>query len=115
MLLALREGKHSIITSPVLLDELTRVLGHPKLPPVATHPLLPVVLEWLHRPEHLVIPQERFAVVRSDPADDRVLEAAIAGQADAIVSGDRDLLGLMEFRGIPTLTARGFAARYPSA
>ncbi len=112
ILIAIREGKHTFITSPELLDELARVLAYPKLRPVATHPLLPVILAWLHWPEHLVIPQERISVVRADPADNSVLEVAIAGKADTIISGDRDLLTLHRFRGIPILTARGFVARY---
>jgi predicted nucleic acid-binding protein len=34
-----------------------------------------------------------------------VIAYAIAARADAIVSGDRDLLDLDEYRGIPILTA----------
>jgi len=39
-----------------------------------------------------------------DPQDDFVLEAALNGSAEAIVSGDKDLLALDPFRGIPILT-----------
>lgn len=46
-----------------------------------------------------------------DPDDDHVLECAVAGHADAIVTGDRDLLALVEFRGIRILTLREFLAR----
>ena len=52
-------------------------------------------------------PDIALAVSR-DPDDDRVLEAAQAGHADFIVSGDRDLLDLREFVGIPILTPTGF-------
>jgi putative PIN family toxin of toxin-antitoxin system len=41
-----------------------------------------------------------FAVVKLDPADDKFLACAVDGRADWIVSGDRHLLGLKEFRGI---------------
>jgi predicted nucleic acid-binding protein len=51
-------------------------------------------------------PDVRVRVVGEDPDDDRILEAAIAGRADAIVSGDRHLLALRAFRGIPILTPR---------
>lgn len=43
-----------------------------------------------------------------DPDDDRILELAVSGRADAIVSGDRDLLVLHPFRDIPILSAAGF-------
>jgi putative PIN family toxin of toxin-antitoxin system len=36
----------------------------------------------------------------SDPDDNRILEAAIEGHADVIVSGDKHLLDMNPFRGI---------------
>jgi predicted nucleic acid-binding protein len=41
-----------------------------------------------------------------------VLEAAIAGKADAIVSGDQHLLALKQFRGIPVMAAAAFASQH---
>jgi predicted nucleic acid-binding protein len=42
-----------------------------------------------------------IAEITADPADNRVLEAASAGQATVIVSGDRHLLGLGTWREMP--------------
>ncbi|MBI2917013.1 MAG: putative toxin-antitoxin system toxin component, PIN family [Chloroflexi bacterium] len=47
-------------------------------------------------------------IVREHPADDRVLECAVAGKADYVVSGDRHLLALREFQGIPIVTPTEF-------
>src|SRR6266849_2180663 len=47
-------------------------------------------------------------VVTDDPDDNRVLECAVAGRADYIVSGDRHLLNLKAHASIPILTARQF-------
>ena len=44
-------------------------------------------------------------VVERDPDDNHVVAAAIAASADAIVSGDDDLLSLQEAAGIPVLRA----------
>lgn len=44
-----------------------------------------------------------------DPADDIFLEVAVNGQADAVISGDADLLSLDTFRGIPIITPAAFA------
>ncbi len=52
---------------------------------------------------------ERVADCR-DPGDDKYLELALAGQADVIVSSDRDLLDLDPWRGIPIVTPAGFLA-----
>lgn len=44
-----------------------------------------------------------------DPTDSVVLEAALAGRADAIVTGDRHhLLPLKRIRDIPIMTPRAF-------
>lgn len=112
VVLMIREGRHALVTSTALLAELARILAHRKLRRVATHPLLPSILEWVHRPEHLVVPQERVQAIEADTADNAVLEAAIEGHADVIVSGDRHLLDIGEFRGIPIVTAATFAARH---
>ncbi|MBW4673704.1 MAG: putative toxin-antitoxin system toxin component, PIN family [Desmonostoc geniculatum HA4340-LM1] len=47
-----------------------------------------------------------------DPKDIRVLAAAIAANAEAIITGDLDLLVLIEFNGIPILTPQDFLMRY---
>jgi putative PIN family toxin of toxin-antitoxin system len=46
--------------------------------------------------------------VSRDPADDVVLGTAIAGQCDAIVTGDRDLLDLVTHGAITIVSPRGF-------
>ncbi|MBN3870051.1 putative toxin-antitoxin system toxin component, PIN family [Nostoc sp. JL33] len=47
-----------------------------------------------------------------DPKDTVVLAAAVAANAEAIVTGDLDLLVLIEFNGIPILTPQDFLSRY---
>jgi len=48
----------------------------------------------------MVEPNITLRVIQSDPDDDRILECAVAGNADLIVSGDRHLTKLKEFQGI---------------
>ena len=43
-----------------------------------------------------------------DPKDDKFLELAVNGNANIIVSGDKDLQGLHPFRNIPILSPREF-------
>jgi predicted nucleic acid-binding protein len=50
----------------------------------------------------LVTPQNKISACR-DPKDNKFLEAALAGEADCIVSGDADLLVLTPFEDIPIL------------
>ena len=47
-----------------------------------------------------------------DANDNMILETAIAAGADAIVTGDLDLLVLQEYERIPIVTARKFLERF---
>ncbi|MFP9062513.1 putative toxin-antitoxin system toxin component, PIN family [Natrialbaceae archaeon A-chndr2] len=55
-----------------------------------------------------VEPNEEITAVVDDPDDDKFLEAAIAGNVDYLVSGDKHLLTLESFRGIEIVTPRTF-------
>ena len=55
-----------------------------------------------------VLPEESIHVVEADPSDNKFIEAAVAGQADYIVSGDNHLLDLKEYKGISIITPRAF-------
>ena len=56
----------------------------------------------------IVEPGESLKVIADDPDDDRVLECAVKGRADVIVSGDRHLLKLGRYRGVSIVTVRQF-------
>ena len=47
-------------------------------------------------------------VVTSDPDDDAVLECAVVGKAQCVLTGDRHLLALESYEGIRILTASHF-------
>ena len=64
--------------------------------------------DWLAETERqlrviarLVEPTESLRAIEADPTDDRILECAVAAEAEVIVSGDTHLLSLGSFRGIP--------------
>lgn len=46
-----------------------------------------------------------------DPKDNMILELAVNGKADVIVTGDQDLLTLGSFRGIPIWTPAQYLAQ----
>ena len=43
-----------------------------------------------------------------DPDDDKLLETALMGDAGCLITGDRDLLAMSPFRGIPVLRPAAF-------
>lgn len=53
----------------------------------------------------------RLKVVRRDPSDDKFIECAVALQANVIITGDRALEMIKEYRGIKILTPQQFLKR----
>jgi len=62
----------------------------------------------LRRAGIVVEPSQTRTLVTQDPDDNRVLEVAVDSKADVVVSGDRHLLRLKEFQGIPIQSPRQF-------
>ena len=57
-------------------------------------------LKLLFRAGELVTPTQPLAVIANDPDDNRILECAVEGRANLIVSGDRHLRRLRVYQGI---------------
>ncbi len=78
-------GRIELVTSPALLAEFGRVLSEK----FGWEPhMAEQAVGQVARLGTVVRPRRRGAVIREDPDDDRVLEAAGAEEADAIITGD---------------------------
>jgi len=55
----------------------------------------------------LVSPSEKLAVL-DDEADNRILECAVAGKAEAIVTGDKAMLMLKRYQNIKIIALTGY-------
>ena len=93
-----------LITSPVLLDELAKTMREKFGLNPADLPLLKIYADTAIIVKSNPLPQP----VCRDKDDDELLATALAGEAEAIVSGDKDLLILKEFQGIKILSPRRF-------
>ena len=111
VLRSLRDGRFVIIYSTPILVEIIDVLGRDTFrTKYHVEPEdISVLINLIRLRGELVIPKKRVSVCR-DAKDDKFLEAALAGNADAILSGDDDLLVLNPFENIPVLTPAEFLA-----
>ena len=57
-------------------------------------------------------PSVKIDIIKYDPDDNKILECAIAGNVDCIVSNDKHLLKIKKFRNIPILNPHDFAEKY---
>jgi len=62
-----------------------------------------------------VFPKKSLKVIKIDEADNRVLEAAIESRAQFIITGDKHLLELGDYKGIKILKPTEFLSRTPFA
>lgn len=106
------EGRLEIATSRPLLAEFGRVL-ETKFGWVPAR--VSDAVAQVARVARVLEPAVLIAVVLADPADDRVLEAALAFKAETIVGGDRHLLDLEQWREIRMLTPAQFLAEWPQS
>lgn len=68
------------------------------------------IISLLSKNSDIIIPEQKHQISR-DPGDDKFIECAISGKAIFIISGDSDLLDLMNVSGVEIITAREFLER----
>jgi putative PIN family toxin of toxin-antitoxin system len=97
---------HEILLCDELLEETLTNLHHKiKLP----NSIVEDVGALLREHSSMMRPVPLAADLCRDPDDVKVLGLAVSASADCIVTGDKDLLILKEFQGIPILTPRSFS------
>ena len=107
----LAEKRYKFLYSEATLEEVVDVLARPRLRrrfPLRSRDPKTVVDLILLRGE-AVEPRRSWTVCR-DPKDDKFLDVAVEGHADALVSGDEDLLVLHPFQGISIVQPAQFLA-----
>ena len=109
---ALEGGAFTMVTSEALHGELEEVLARPRLRQRSARNEVELqdFLVGLRDRATIVTPSFKLVVIDRDPSDNAVIEAAIEGEADFIVSGDAHLLELGSYEGILIVTPATFLA-----
>ena len=97
---------HELVTSEFILDEFRDKLIS-KFDYTVTE--VQEALELLRLAMQVVLPATLENPVSRDPDDDMVLSTAILASAACIISGDRDLLILGNYRGVDIIAPAQFA------
>jgi putative PIN family toxin of toxin-antitoxin system len=102
-------GKVEMVSCESLLDELRDVLTRPDKPFCLSAQEADKVINNVRSYVRLVVPTRKVDVCR-DPDDNLVIECALAGGAQYIVTGDPDLKVLRCFEEIEIVDVRTFVS-----
>ncbi len=105
---AVDEGQ--LLVSDATLGELADVLSRAKFDPYVSLEDRQDFIRVLNRVAERIIVTAPIKACR-DPKDDKFLEVALNGEANLILTGDRDLLALHPFRGVDILSPREYLER----
>ena len=96
-----KRGKFQLVSSPKLVEELVETLRSFKISMPEE-----LIEEWKNliiENSIMVDPLVAIKTVNDDPEDDKLVETAVYGEADFIVSQDKHLLELKEYNRIKIL------------
>ena len=99
-----REEIEVLVSEPILteIERILRLKIRRSLWDIIT------ILIAIRQNSTLISPESKLLVITEDEADNRIIECAFHGKAQYIVSGDRHLLSLKEYRGITILSPTEF-------
>lgn len=109
----MRNGEYTLLYAEEMLDELVEVITRDKiwkrykLTEETVNTFVNSIIEHGEKVEVVTV----LDVCR-DPDDNILLALALDGKADYIVSGDKDLLELTPFQGIPIVAPAEFLAMF---
>ncbi len=96
-----RKGKFQLVNSPKLIEEFLETLGSFKISMPKE-----MIQEWKNiiiENSVIVNPIITINAVKDDPEDNKLVEAAVCGRADFIITQDKHLLKLKEYNKIKIL------------
>jgi putative PIN family toxin of toxin-antitoxin system len=101
-----------VVASLPLISEFERVLWYPRVRRYIklSEEEIDRLQKRLKAVAAVVDPHFTLEIVKKDPADNRVLECAVAGEASCIVTGNTHLLELGEYQQIVILRPAEFLA-----
>jgi len=96
-----------VVVSEEMLKELSEVSSRPKFKNIFTAKRIKELFSLLDSYAIVISPGQNIVACR-DEKDNFLLEVALEGKADYLITGDEDLLVLNSFQGIKIITPKDF-------
>jgi putative PIN family toxin of toxin-antitoxin system len=106
ILMLWKEGKIQLINSIEIITEISRILSDFKIQLSDENKK-----EWIHlitNNSKIVEPYEKFDIIKDDPTDNKFIDVAIAGKAEYIITRDKHLLKIKQFRTVKIILPEDF-------
>jgi putative PIN family toxin of toxin-antitoxin system len=94
------DGRYELVVSPAIVREMARVLRRDF---AWREDRVQMAIRVVAQTARIVVPRTVIGVVTGDPDDNRILECAVDGEADIVVSNDHHLLNLRTYADIPIM------------
>lgn len=105
-----RDKKIDLVISPAILNEYLRVMDilSQQYPGVDIEPILALIT----RNAKMIAATDLTEQVCDDPEDDKFIACALASKARFVISGDKALQKVSEYRGIQVLSPTKFIEQF---
>jgi putative PIN family toxin of toxin-antitoxin system len=110
-----RRELFALVCSPVIFEELVRTLQSPYFTQRLSAEEILMNLQLLSRARFVPLTDSEVDGIATHPEDDLILATAVAGHADYLVTGDRQLLAIGEFQGVRIVNPAAFLALLDAA
>ena len=94
-----QKGNLTVLLSSEILDEYLQVLAYPRFQ-LSEEEVKGLVEDELLPFMQVIKPGTRIHIVKREPSDNKFLECAVAGRADVLISGDKELLAIRHYRQV---------------
>jgi putative PIN family toxin of toxin-antitoxin system len=105
-------GEIQMVTAPTLIEELRSVLKRDYIQELIRPDEGAVLLEAIYRKAEICPLLDDIPAYTRDPKDDKFIACALVGEADYVISVDKDLLVLEALKGIQVVTPYDFVTQF---
>ena len=104
------QGKVELVLSEAIIQEFSAVLEYEEIKKKIVNKglLMLRTVEKLVSMSKIVVPAIKIAVVKEDPDDDKILECAVAGDVNYLISKDNHLLRIVKYGKIKIVSPEEF-------
>jgi putative PIN family toxin of toxin-antitoxin system len=101
-----------LVLSEEIVNEFINVLEYEEVKRKAKGLSVRRTVEKILSNAEIIVPQEKLSIVKQDPDDDKVIECAVEGKSNFIITQDKHLLKMKSYKQIRIITPQEFLREF---